>query len=487
MASLEELRNERRKKIARLKEAGMEAYPAHTERDTTVSDFQKNFEALKNEGATRVLAGRVRSLRKHGAITFFDLFDGTGTVQAYLKKEVLGDELFSLFDETADEGDFVEVAGSATLTQRGVPSIEPTRWKMLTKSLRPIPDSFYGLKDEEERLRKRYLDILVNPEVRTLIERRAVFWDTMRTFLKDRGFLEIETPTLEVAPSGAEATPFKTRHHDFDLDVYLRISVGELWQKKLMASGIEKTFEIGRIYRNEGSSSEHVQEFTNMECYSAYTSYRDGMEFVREMYIALAEKTFGKTAFTTRGHSFDLSKKWETIDYRAVIREKTGIDVLNTTEKEVRARLKEMSVPVEGKTFERLVDTLWKAIRKSISGPAFLINHPVFVSPLSKSHADNPKLTERFQVILAGSEVGNGFSELNDPDEQRARFEDQQKLIEKGDAEAMIPDFEFVEALEYGIPPTFGFGTGERLFAFLADKPVREIAVFPLMKPKEGQ
>jgi lysyl-tRNA synthetase class 2 len=486
MAGLEELRIERRKKIARLKEAGMEAYPARTERDTTVSEFQKNFERFKKEGAERVLAGRVRSLRKHGAITFFDLFDGTGTVQAYLKKEVLGDELFSLFDETVDEGDFVEVAGVATLTQRGVPSIEPVRWKMLTKSLRPIPDSFYGLKDEEERLRKRYLDILVNPETRALIEKRSIFWDTMRTFLKDRGFLEVETPTLEIAPSGAEATPFKTRHNDFDLDVYLRISVGELWQKKLMASGIEKTFEIGRIYRNEGSSSEHVQEFTNMECYSAYTSYREGMEFVRELYRALAEATFGKTAFTTRGHTFDLSAQWETIDYRTAVMEKTGIDVLNTTEKDVRARLKEMNVPAEGKTFERLIDTLWKATRKSISGPAFLINHPVFVSPLSKSHADNPKLTERFQVMLAGSEVGNGFSELNDPDEQRVRFENQQKLIEKGDPEAMVPDFEFVEALEYGIPPTFGFGTGERLFAFLADKPIREVTIFPLMKPKEG-
>ncbi|MEX0910018.1 MAG: lysine--tRNA ligase [Candidatus Paceibacterota bacterium] len=487
MASLEEIKNERLKKIDLLKKAGMQAYPATTDRDLSIALFIEHFEALEKEKEVHTLAGRVGSLRKHGALTFFDLRDGTESIQVYLKKENLGDTLFELFDNAVDESDFIEVTGVASTTKRGVRSVEPSSWKMLTKSLRPVPESFYGLKDEEERLRKRYLDILLNPEVRDLLEKKTKFWDTTRSFLKDKGFLEVETPSLEVTTGGAEATPFKTHHNDFDLDVYLRISIGELWQKKLMASGIEKTFEIGRAYRNEGSSPEHVQEFTNMECYWAYASFREGMEFTRELYLTLAETVFDKTKFTSRGHTFDLSGEWERIDYREAIQNHTGIDILNTNEKEMEAKLNEMNVQYEGKTFERLLDTLWKTTRKSVSGPAFLINHPALVSPLSKAHENNPELTERFQVIIAGSEIGNGFSELNDPEEQRQRFEDQQKLLEQGDTEAMMPDYEFVEALEYGIPPTFGFGFGERLFAYLADKPIREIAFFPLMKPKENQ
>jgi len=487
MASLEEIKNERLKKIAVLRDAGMQAYPATTSRDTNIETFLSSFEQLEKEKTSKTLVGRVRSIRTHGAIAFFDIFDGTGSIQVYLKKDTLGDSLFNLFEKTVDESDFLEVTGKASTTKRGVKSIEPTDWKMLTKSLRPVPESFYGLKDEEERLRKRYLDILLNKDVRGLIEKKAKFWDVTRSFLKERGFLEVETPTLEVTTGGAEANPFRTYHSDFDLNVYLRISIGELWQKKLMASGIEKTFEIGRAYRNEGSSPEHVQEFTNMECYWAYASFREGMELTRELYLLLATEVFGKTEFTTRGHTFDLAHTWEVIDYRESIQSHTGIDILDTNEKEIEKKLEEMNVQYEGKTRERLFDTLWKVTRKSISGPAFLINHPTLVSPLSKAHSDNPELTERFQVILAGTEIGNGFSELNNPEEQRERFEKQQQLLDHGDEEAMMPDWEFVEALEYGIPPTFGFGFGERLFAYLADKPIREIALFPLMKPKKEE
>lgn len=485
MASLEEIKKERLKKLALLKEAKMDVYPSTTARDTTVHEFLQQFEILEKEGDIKTLAGRVRSLRKHGALVFFDLFDGGDTIQAYLRKDSMDESLFNLFNETVDEGDFLEIRGKATTTKRGVQSIEPESWKMLTKSLRPVPESFYGLKDEEERFRKRYLDLLLNAETRELFEKKAAFWDVTRKFLKERGFLEVETPTLEVTTGGAEATPFATHHKDFDLDLYLRISVGELWQKKLLASGIEKTFEIGRVYRNEGSSPEHVQEFTNMEYYWAYASYREGMELARELYTEIATTVFGKTEFTTRGHTFDLGGAWETIDYREVIIEKTGIDILNTNEKAVEDKLKELGVKYSGKTFERLVDSLWKYCRKGISGPAFLINHPKLISPLSKTHSENPELTERFQIILAGSEVGNGYSELNDPEEQRRRFEQQQELIDRGDEEAMMPDWEFVEALEYGIPPTLGFGFGERLFAFMVDKPIREVALFPLMKPKQ--
>jgi lysyl-tRNA synthetase class 2 len=252
-----------------------------------------------------------------------------------------------------------------------------------------------------------------------------------------------------------------------------------------MAASFPKTFEIGRAYRNEGSSPEHAQEFTNMEFYWAFANYNDGMELVREMYIEIAKKVFGKTEFTSHGHTFDLDTVWEKIDYVTRIKEETGVDILEASEKEMRDTLERLGVKYDGENKERLTDSLWKYCRKKISGPAFLVNHPVLVAPLAKINPLNPKTTERFQPIIAGSELGNGYSELNDPIDQRERFDAQQKLIDAGDEEAMMPDQEFVEMLEYGMPPTCGFGFGERLFAFLVDKPLREIQLFPLMRPKK--
>jgi lysyl-tRNA synthetase class 2 len=252
-----------------------------------------------------------------------------------------------------------------------------------------------------------------------------------------------------------------------------------------MVAGFEKTFEIGRAYRNEGSSPNHVQEFTNMEFYWGYANYKDGMKLAQELYQTIAEKVFGTTKFVTGEHSYDLAGEWPLIDYREEVLKITGIDVLTATEKEIVEKLKELHVTYEGENRERLTDTLWKYCRKTISGPAFLVHHPKLVSPLSKSMKEDPELTERFQIIIAGAEIGNGFSELNDPVDQRNRFEEQKKLLEKGDEEAMMPDWEFVEALEHGMPPTCGFGFGERLFAFLVNKPLRETQFFPLMKPKE--
>jgi len=313
---------------------------------------------------------------------------------------------------------------------------------------------------------------------------KSRFWDVTRDFLKKNNFLEVETPTLEVTTGGAEATPFQTHHNDFDMDVYLRISVGELWQKRLMGAGYPKTFEIGRIYRNEGSSPEHLQEFTSMEFYAAYMDYREGMEFTKEMIKKVVADVFGKTKFTTRGHTFDLGGTWEEIEYVNVVKEMTGINVLEAGESEMESKLKELGVDYAGENKERLTDSLWKYCRKQISGPSFLIHHPKLVSPLSKALPENPLLTERVQLILAGSEVTNGFSELNDPIDQKERFEAQKKLLDGGDSEAMMYDWEYVEMLEYGIPPTFGFAYGDRLFSFLVDKPIRETILFPLMKPQ---
>jgi lysyl-tRNA synthetase, class II len=488
MASQGELRKTRLQKREKLQTLGINPYPGKSNRTHTLSEVSEGFDKLEDTNIS--VSGRIMSVRGQGAILFVDLFDGS-SFQAVLKEdnqisyiEHDVDDAFVLFKETVDIGDFVEVKGKVFKTKTGQESIDVKEWKILSKALLPIPDSFYGIKDGDERFRKRYLDLLLNQESRDLLNKKEKFWEVTRAFLKEKGFKEVETPVLELTTGGAEATPFRTHHNDFDLDVYLRISVGELWQKRLMAAGFAKTFEIGKAFRNEGSSNEHVQEFTNMEFYWAFADYNDGMELTKEMYRRIAEEVFGTTKFETRGHQFDLSDKWKEIDYVDEVVKQTGINLLEASEEEMENKLKELKVEFDGKNKERLTDSLWKYCRKNISGPAFLVNHPKIVSPLSKSVDDNVNKTQRFQVLIAGSEIGNGYSELNNPTEQEKRFNEQQDLLKAGDNEAMMKDDEFVEMLEYGMPPTCGFGFGERLFAYLTDKSIREIQTFPLMKPR---
>lgn len=485
MASFEELQQARKQKLDLLITGGVNPYPASSKRDTRIVDIGAQFASLEKEQKTITIAGRILSLRGQGAIIFANITDGGAIFQLLFKRDVLGDEVLSFFESTIDIGDFIDATGTVFLTKTNQQTLQVSSWQMLTKSLAPLPEKWHGLENYEERFRKRYLDLLLNPETRNLFEKKAAFWKATRDFMTTHGFLEVETPTLEITTGGAEANPFKTHHEDFDVDVYLRISIGELWQKRLMAAGFEKTFEIGRAYRNEGSSPEHLQEFTNMEFYWAYADYNDGMQLAEALYKKIALDVFGTTKFTARGHSFDLGATWEKIDYREKVLAETGIDVLTATEDAMKNTLDKLGVTYEGTNRERLTDTLWKYCRKQIAGPVFLIHHPKLVSPLAKAWSENPDLTERFQIIIAGSEVGNGFSELNDPAEQRARFALQKKLIEAGDTEAMMPDDEFVEMLEHGMPPTCGFGFGERLFSFLVDMPIRETQLFPLMKPKE--
>lgn len=483
MASLEEIRANRLEKLEKLQAFGMAAYPAHVARDKSLQEVRDQFDSLKEP---LHLTGRVMALRGQGAIMFAVLDDGTARFQAVFKKDDIEESLFTLFTETVDIGDFIEVYGTLFTTQRGEPSILVTTWKMASKTLAPLPEKWHGITDPDERYRKRYLDILMDQELRELLEKRSVFWKASRDFMLSEGFLEIETPTIETTTGGAEARPFKTHHNDFDLDVYMRISVGELWQKRALAAGFPKVFEIGRVYRNEGSSPEHLQEFTNMECYAAYMDYKDGMKLVEKMIHEVVEKTFGTLQFNIKGFDVDLSGSWEVIEYVPYVEAKTGVNVLTASEKELAAKLKELGVEYEGATRERMVDSLWKYCRKGIAGPVWLINHPKLVSPLAKARPENPETVERCQLIMAGSEFSNSFSELNDPLDQRARFEEQQKLIERGDDEAMMPDWEFVEMLEHGMPPAFGSApVGDRMFAVLAGKPIRETVLFPLMKPRE--
>lgn len=483
MSSIEEIRAERLKKLNTLIERGHDPYPSKSNRTHTIAEALGSFDVLSASGEEITLTGRVMVSRGQGAILFVDFLDGTGRFQVVLKGDETDPEAFALFKEVVDGGDFIEVTGPLFVTQKGQQSILAKKWRMLTKSLLPLPDKYHGLQDEEERMRKRYLDILTKPELKEVFERKAKFWDVTRNFMKSRGFMEVETPTLEVTTGGAEARPFKTHHNDFDIDVFLRISVGELWQKRLLAAGFEKIFEIGKIFRNEGSSPNHLQEFTNMEFYQAFADFEDGMKLVEDLYKTIAKEVYGKTQFVRGEHSFDLGETWKRIDYREEVLSQTGIDIDTATDAEIAAKLGELNVKYDGTTRERLMDTLWKYCRKNIAGPAFLINHPKLISPLAKD-AGVAGATQRFQPIIAGTEVGNGYSELNNPLEQKARFDEQQALIERGDDEAMMSDHEFVEMLEHGMPPACGFGFGERLFAILEDKPIREVQLFPLMRPK---
>lgn len=480
-----ELREERLKKLARLKEAGMDAYPVQSEKGLTTADFLHEFKALESAQNHVWLRGRVMSKRGQGGIQFVDIFDGSGRVQVVLQKDEM-DARFQLFAETADVGDFAEFEGVAYTTKRGEKSLKARDWHMLAKSLLPMPSEWFGLQDEELKLRERYLSILLDPELRALFDRRAKFWQAVRNFYLQRGFYEAETPVLESSPGGADARPFETHHNALDIDVSLRISL-ELWLKRLLVAGFPKVFEIGRIFRNEGQSREHLQDYTQIESYEAFTDMRHGMQFVQELYRAIAKEVYGQYTFTIADHVVDLAEDWKELDYCAQIRERFGVDPLECSEEEAIQAVHNAQITV-GETLNkaRAIDHLWKAIRKGISGPAFLVNVPVYMEPLAKRSTDDSRVVERFQVILAGSEMGKGFSELNDPMDQRARFEVQQQMRDAGDAEAQRLDEDYVRAMEYGMPPSFGFGMSERLFSFLENRPAHETQLFPLLRPKNA-
>ena len=488
MTSIEEIREQRIQKIKQLQEKGIEAFPVVSNIDHTNKEFTENFKDLLESQKEVTVGGRIMSVRGQGKVGFADVMDGTSEkVQCFLSIDNLSEESLSDFFALIDTSDFIEFKGVAYITKRGAEALLVKEWRLLSKSLRPIPDSWFGLQDEDERYRRRYVDMVLNPELREMMKRRSIFWNTMRSFLLDRNFIEVETPTLENTTGGADARPFVTHHNALDIDVYLRISAGELWQKRLLVAGLPKTFEIGRIFRNEGISPEHAQDYTQMEFYEAYSDFDKGMKMVRDMYIQIAEKVYGKTVFENKGHTFDLGREWQIYDFSKIIKEKFNIDVHNTTVEEVEDALDENKIDYDKKTIssERGIDLLWKTVRKDLSGPGFLIGIPVYLETLAKKSRVDNRVVERFQIILAGSEVGKGFSELNDPLDQEERFLAQQALRDAGDEEAQMADQEYVEAMEYGMPPAFGFGISERLFSFLEGKSLRECQAFPLMKKRE--
>ncbi|MFH0819200.1 MAG: lysine--tRNA ligase [Patescibacteria group bacterium] len=484
MTIIQSEKQDRLIKLDNLKKQNINSYPSKCLPHISIGYFLDRFNEFESNLAT--VSGRIMSQRTHGKLTFMNLKDESHELQIAFQQDKLGSEKYKNL-KNIDIGDILEVSGMAFITHKGEKSLLVASYSILSKALQPLPDKWHGIKDEETRYRKRYLDILLDSELQNIFRKKAVFWQSIRDFLIGHNFLEVETPVLEATPGGADAEPFITHHNALDIDLYLRISMGELWQKRLMVSGLERTFEIGRQFRNEGIDAEHLQDYTQMEFYMAYANYDDGMKLVEDMFKKVIFKTFQTLKFDIKNFHIDLSKEWGRIDYVTSIKEKFSIDVLTASIEELQTKCKELKIDVNNKVGKgRLIDSLWKQVRKEIAGPVFLINHPVEVSPLAKRKSDDQRLVERFQVIIAGSELGNGYSELNDPIDQAARFNEQAKLREAGDSEAQMHDSEFVEALEYGMPPTCGFGLSERVFAFLMNKPVRECVLFPLLRPKNN-
>lgn len=487
MASrLEEIRNERIAKLKKLVALGINPYPAQSHKEVNNGAVISDFDHY--DGKTVSLTGRLRALREHGKLAFADLEDQSGKIQLLLrasnlvaldkKKGTLSFSELSLIDV----GDFVEAKGTVCKSKTGAISLDVQEFRLLTKAIRTLPDSWEGLKDADTIFRRRYLDLAMNADHHALFIRKSKFWSVARAFMADHDFLEVETPVLEHVTGGADAKPFETHHNALDETFYLRIST-ELYQKRLLGGGFEKIYTLAPNFRNEGIDDEHLQEYYQLEWYWAYADFRDNMTLTRDLFRALASGVYGTTKFTRQEHTFDLADEWEEIDYSTVILNKLGIDIFSDSESQMAKVLMKHGVKLDGKVGKaRLVDNLWKIIRKDVAGPAFLINVPKFISPLAKSYADNEAITERFQIILAGSELCNGYSELNDPQDQLARFMDQQSQRDAGDDEAQMLDIDYVEMLEYGMPPASGLGVSERLFWFLENVTAREGTLFPQMK-----
>lgn len=487
MATLRELRDARLEKLQKLKELGVNPYPAKSFKNINNNEIHSRFDEL--EGKEVIVAGRVQSIREHGKLTFIDLKDHTNNIQLYIKSDTLKTADHGMselnFSELPllDLGDFVEARGVVLRTKRGEVSVETTNIRLLTKSLRPIPEE---LTDKEVRLRRRYLDLNVNQEVYERFVRRSKFWQATREFLLEEGFLELNIPVLESTAGGADANPFVTHMDALDQDFYLRIS-HELPLKRLLGGGYPKVFDIGPRFRNEGYSDEHLPEHVAMEWYWAYANWEQGMEFTQRFVRFIADKTWGRRKFTlTSGVHIDLGANgtdWPRLSFVGLIKERFGIDPLNCTLEEVQKALSEHKIKIEKHdNLARGIDKLWKKIRVDLSGPAFLVDVPTFLQPLAKLQQEDNRLTEQFNLILGGTEACKAYSELNDPLDQYNRFLEQEALRGAGDAEAQMMDIDFVEMLEYGMPPACGYGHSERLFWMLEGVTAREGVIFPQLR-----
>lgn len=485
--SLDDFRKVRIEKLAKLRDAGIDAYPASSQRTHTIKQALDGFDQLSTDATLVTLAGRVMAQRGHGGLTFLDLDDGSGLIQVLVGADRIGQEAYDFFLSVIDVGDFIQSSGTLGKTKRGERSLEARDWKMLTKSIRPLPEKWHGLQDVEERYRARYLDLIFNADVKAKFLRRFDIFRIVRQFFTKHGYLEVETPTLQVIPGGATARPFQTHMNDLDLDLFLRVAP-ELYLKRLLVGGFERVFEIGKNFRNEGMDREHNPEFTMLEAYAAYQDHEWLMSLTEDLFIALATELFGKPEFEYQGKKITLAKPFRRMTFNELVKEASGLDYDEATTDDFMARAKELEIIVDkAMTKSNLADEIYKkTLRQSMIDPVFVTQHPLELSPLSKKISLDSDNVARFQLIVGGFEMTNGFAELNDPLDQMERLSAQQKLREKGDDEAQRLDMDFVQALEYGMPPAAGIGIGiDRLVALLTDShSLRDILLFPTMKPK---
>jgi lysyl-tRNA synthetase class 2 len=479
---LEDIIKERIKKLGELKKLGVNPYPEKTNRQFTIGEVLNNFSSWSKTKKRIFLVGRIWSIRGHGGVMFCDVQDETGKLQLVLKTDILTGEKMKFFEKYFDNGDFLCSQGTLFITQKGEKSLLVNKFTLLTKSLRPLPKAWFGLEDAEERFRRRYLDLLENEEVKKRFTLRSKIIAEIRNFLNKNSYLEVETPILQTMYGGANAKPFLTKLEALNLKLYLRIAP-ELYLKRLLIGGFENIYEIGKNFRNEGMDREHNPEFTMMELYSAYKTREDLMKLTKDL-IKYLTKTFKKDI----GRNPIINLPWQIIGFEEFLKKKIGLDFESSLEQWL-SKAKALGIedinPEAPK--EKIADDIFKKLRTEIKNPTFVINQPLAISPLAKKRISNLQQTSRFQLIINGWEIANGFSELNDPLDQKERFQEQAKLREKGDLEAHPQDTDFIEALEYGMPPAAGLGVGiDRLVAVLTQAPsLKEVILFPFMKPRE--
>lgn len=489
MADIKELMQVRKEKEQKLIDAGVNVHPERYELTHTIIEARNLEDGTKNVS----IAGRVMSKRKLGKISFIDLRDLEGHLQLCIKRDDLGEETYKFLHETIDIGDFIGVKGDIYTTQAGEKSLQVYEYTFLGKALRPLPEKFHGLTDIEAVYRERHLDLIMNDETKKRFILRTKFIRLMREFLDNHGFLEVDTPVLQNTASGATAKPFITHHNALDMDVYLRISP-ELTLKKLIIGGFTNVYEIARDFRNEGMDANHLQDFTMVEGYSAYWCYKDNMKFLREMVIYILEKLYnGNLNIKIGDQEINFGGEWDVVSFRDLILKDCGIDINKyPTAESLLAEIKAQGIKLEADNLEQLgrgnlIDTLYKKVsRPKIINPTYLTEHPIDLSPLARSNDEDQTLTDRFQLVVNGQEIINGYSELVDAREQERRLIEQSKLKANGDEEAMSIDNEYIRAMEYGMPPISGWGLGiDRFLQFLTNSDnIRDVVLYPLMKPR---
>lgn len=476
----------RREKLKNIKNP----YPERFDVNTEISDAK-----VLEDGVTGVrVAGRIVLMRKMGKMSFLTIGDITGRIQISVKMDMIGEEAYQDFKQNFDLGDFIGVEGEIFTTHTGEKTIRANEITFLGKALKPLPEKFHGLEDQELIYRERYVDLIMNEDEKKKFVFRSAFIRELRNYLNDKGYIEIETPILNNKPSGATAKPFVTHHNALDIDVYLRIAP-ETYLKRAIVGGFTKVFEIARCFRNEGMDTTHLQDFTMIEGYGAYLNYKDNMIFLREMLQSIVQKLFCTLCIQVGDKMVNLSGEWPSVSFRELILKYANIDIYQeNTQEKLLNKIREMNIeidseiPLENLGYGNLVDQLYKKVaRPNLVDPIFLVDHPISLSPLARANDENPNLTDRFQLVINGAEIINAYSELVDPQEQERRLEEQARLKANGDEEAMPMDYDYIGAMEYGMPPISGWGMGiDRLIQLLtASENIKDVVLFPLMRPRD--